>query len=276
MLLLCQSLHFRVTPLMACAALTLLTACSGGTTTVPQASGIVPGGAENGAIALKASKYQNAVLATNPIAYFPVNSPTQGSVVGGYTATLLYGAKIAKPGAIKSDGKKNKYLKLAGQAYATTSLNGGIPGTGSMVAWVNLSQLPSVLGTYFYISGESQVGNDFDLQFQNDNNLYFYTGAGENTEYVTNPSSLVGKWNMIAVTYQGGGSTGFRNVYWNGKLVAPYTGGVSTGYKTTQFSIGESIVFTGRYFQGGIDAVAVWGRALSASEISAIYAAAKK
>jgi len=221
------------------------------------------------------SKYQTAVLATNPIAYFPLNSAHQGSVIGGYSLSLIGGAKIAKHGAIKSERKANKYLKLANMAYAGTSLYGDIPGTGSMIAWVNLAELPSTTGTYFYVSGESQVSNDFDLQFQNDNNLYFYTGAGENTEYVTNTASLVGHWNMIAAVFQGG-SNGSRNIYWNGKLVAPYTGGVNGAYKSNEFSVGESIVFTGRYFQGGIDAVAVWDRALTSSEIQTIYKAAKK
>lgn len=221
------------------------------------------------------SKYQNAVLATDPIAYFPLNTAKQGSVIGGYSLSLIGGAKIAKKGAIRSERKANKYLQLANMAYAGTSLYGDIPGSGSMVAWVNLSELPSSTGNYFYISGESQVGNDFDLQFQNDNNLYFYTGAGENTEYVTDTASLVGHWNMIAVTYEGG-SNGFRNIYWNGKLVAPFTGAVNGSPKSNEFSAGESIVFTSRYFQGGIDAVAVWDHALTASQIKSIYKAAGK
>ncbi|HYL27944.1 MAG TPA: LamG domain-containing protein [Candidatus Nitrosotalea sp.] len=275
MLKLFRSTCFRVALLAACAAPISLAACSGLNAQLPAgATAAAIHATVPSAVNLRASKYQTAVLKTNPIAYFPLNSATQGSVVGGYTTSLLYGAKIAKPGAIKADKKQNKYLSLSNQAYATTSLSGGIPGTGSMVAWVNLSELPSDAGAYFYISGESQVGNDFDLQFENDNNLYFYTGSGENTEYVTDLDTLVGKWNMIAVSYAGG-SNGFRNIYWNGKLAVPYTGPVNGGYKTTQFSIGESLVFTGRYYQGGIDAVAVWGRALKASEIKAIYSAAK-
>jgi len=37
----------------------------------------------------------------------------------------------------------------------------------------------------------------------------------------------------------------------------------STAKKSNQFTIGESPVFTGRFFPGGIDEVAIWDRALS-------------
>jgi Concanavalin A-like lectin/glucanases superfamily len=249
----------------------LLSAC-GGQASMPQAVSVAA--AAPTMVSLHASAYQKAVMKTKPVAYFPLNSATGGSVGGKYSLTLVNGAKIAKGGAIPPEGKRNKYLKLADQAYATTSVSGDVPGTGSMVAWVNLAELPSSGGLTFYVCGESEFGNDLDLQFQNDNNLYFFTGSGENTEYVTNPSSLVGQWHMIAVTYRGG-SSGFRNIYWDGSIVAPFSGSVDGNSKTAQFSIGESLVFTGRYFQGGIDAVALWKRALKASEISAMYTAAQ-
>jgi hypothetical protein len=35
--------------------------------------------------------------------------------------------------------------------------------------------------------------------------------------------------------------------------------------------VGESKFFTGRFFDGGIDEVAIWNRALRASEVAAIY-----
>ncbi len=217
--------------------------------------------------------YRTVVLNTHPIAYFPFDRASEGSLVNGYTTTLSGGAKIAPGGPIK-DEPKDRSLSLAGMAYASTSLSGGIPGTGSMVAWVNLSELPSVTNTYFYVCGESQGGNDFDLQFQNDNLLYFFTGGGENTSYAPNVATLVGQWNMIAVTYQGGPS-GFRNIYWNGQLVAPANGNVDSAPKTAQFSVGESLLFTGRYFQGSIDDVAVWNRALTTQEVGRIFRASK-
>jgi hypothetical protein len=285
----------RIGPYVVCGALAMVAGCAGGASQVAPATNSRPSGSQQSAfsaplgvvpqnttlaqraqaqvVKLAASAYQKAVKKTNPVAYFPLNSPKEGSVGKQYTVALDNGAQIANGGAIPGD-KKNKFLSLSGTAYATTSLSGNVPGTGSIVAWVNLSELPSTAGNYFYVAGESQYANDLDLQFETDNVLYFYAG-GQPTTYGPNPSTLIGQWNMIAVTYQATGATQFQNMYWNGALVTA-TGGSGNGNpKTSQFSIGESLVFTGRYFQGGIDAVGLWDRALTTQEVANIYQAAQ-
>jgi hypothetical protein len=217
--------------------------------------------------------YRRVVLATTPIAYFPLDSAKEGSIVGGYTTTFVGGASIIKGGPIQ-DEQHDHSVSLSGNGqYLTTSLSGGIPGTGTMIAWVNLAALPGTLNRFFYVSGESEDTNDFDVQFQTDNAVYFYTGAGENTSYVPPVSSLVGEWHMIAATYQGG-DPGFRYIYWDGVLVATGFNKVDSSPKTNQFNVGESLVWTGRYFQGEIDDVAVWNRALTSKEVRRIYHAA--
>jgi hypothetical protein len=217
--------------------------------------------------------YYSVVLGTSPLAYFHFDSLTGGSVVNGYTVSFAGNATVGLPAApLQESGNKALVIPGGGGDYVTTSLMGGVPGTGSMVAWVYLTELPSVAGRYFYISGEPQNGNDLDLQFENDNRLYFYTGGGENTVYAPNTTKLIKKWHMVAVTYVGGGS-GFRNIYWDGVLVAPFSGGVSNGTKVNQFSVGYSLVFGGRDFQGNIDDVGVWNYALTPAQISAMYAA---
>jgi len=217
--------------------------------------------------------YYSVVLGTNPLAYFHFNSLTEGSVVGGYTVTFLGEATVGFPSAPLQE-TRNKALVIPGGGgdYVTTSLMGGIPGTGSMVAWVYLTELPSSENRFFYVSGESAGGNDFDVQFQNDDRLYFYTGAGENTWYAPDSATLLNKWHMIAVAYMGGAS-GFRNIYWDGALVAPYTGPVSGATKVNQFSVAYSLVWGGRNFQGNIDDVGVWDHALTTAEISAMWKA---
>jgi hypothetical protein len=64
--------------------------------------------------------------------------------------------------------------------------------------------------------------------------------------------------------------SGARAIYWDGKAVATDSGGGNVN-KTSEFSVGESKVFTGRFFHGGIDEVAIWNRALRASEVAALY-----
>jgi hypothetical protein len=64
-----------------------------------------------------------------------------------------------------------------------------------------------------------------------------------------------------------------KALYWDGQPVAKDQD-PNAPQKTTQFTIGESPVFTGRFFDGGIDEVAIWDRALSPADIAAIYKAA--
>jgi MSHA biogenesis protein MshQ len=222
------------------------------------------------------SGYVDATLADGPLAYWQLDSNNGTSLVGGYTTTYVNGATTSAPGtgAPLAGNANNAALSLNGNnstpQYVTTGLSGGVNGTGSIVAWVNLSELPSTAGAYFYIAGESQSGNDFDLQFQNNNTLYFYTGAGENTSYTPDPATLVNQWNQIVVTYDS--TAGFRNIYWDGTLVSSVTGGINTASKTSAFTVGYSSVFGGRDFNGLIDEVAVFGSALDSSQVTQLYA----
>jgi hypothetical protein len=230
------------------------------------------------ASSVHAEDYVETILAYDPLAYRRLDENDATSLVGGYGSTYLNGATTTALGSGPpiAGHPDNAALATNGNNaiphLVTTGLSGGIPGRGSMVAWVYLNRLPSASGTYFYVAGELQYSNDFDVQFQNDDRLYFYTGAGENTSYLPDPGTLVGRWNQLAVAYDG--SVGFRKVYWNGALVSSFVGGVNPAPKTSNFAIGYSQVFPGRDFDGMIDEVAVFDYALSAGQVSQLYATA--
>lgn len=217
--------------------------------------------------------FVTTVDSTNPLAYFRLESVNGSSEVNGYTTAYQNGASVATPG-IATGEASNNYLSLnnASQQYVSTSLSGGINTAGSIMAWVNLAELPSAAGTYFYVAGESQIGNDLDLQFQNDNNLYFYTGGGSAVSYTPNSSSLVGQWNMIVATFNA--TTNKQDLYWNGQLVSSVSVGSNTN-KTGAFWIGASSVFGGRYLDGSIDETAIWNYDLSGTQVTALYDAAE-
>lgn len=226
----------------------------------------------------RAEDYVETSLAYDPIAYWRLDENDGTSLVGGYGSSYLNGATTtaAGEGAAIVGFPDNAALSTNGNnaipQYVTTSLSGGIPGRGSMVAWVNLDRLPSASVAYFYVAGESQFSNDFDVQFQNDDRLYFYTGGGENTSYQPDPDTLVGRWNQLAVTYDS--AAGFRNIYWNGALVASALGGIHPVAKSSNFTIGYTPLFPGRDFDGLIDEVAVFDYALNAGQVSQLYATA--
>jgi hypothetical protein len=137
------------------------------------------------------------------------------------------------------------------------------------MAWVHLSSRPALKKRFDYVAGISQNGNDFDLQFEPDNALRFYTAAGSNVAYMPQFATLEGEWHLVVATFNA--STGARAIYWDGKLGSKDAGGAQAG-KTNEFSIGESKVFTGRFFDGDISDVALWNTDLSADTVAQIYA----
>jgi hypothetical protein len=139
-----------------------------------------------------------------------------------------------------------------------------------MMAWVNLAALPSDARRFFYVMGESQNGNDLDVQFETDNQLKFYTAAGGHVSFTPPPDKLLDQWHLILVTLDTPTKT--RVIYWDGKSVASDKGSGAPN-KSGAFTIGESQIFKGRFFKGGIQEVALWNRALKADEVDAIYAA---
>jgi hypothetical protein len=222
-------------------------------------------------VALEAqTSFPAEVLSTHPIAFYRLDATSGQSQIGATTYEAIGSAGIAETGApvLTANGR---YLKLDGEtSYITTTQFGGVGAAASIMAWVNLAQLPSKAGHFFYVAGESENGNDLDVQIETDNVLKFYTAAGGHISYTPAPDSLIGQWHQIVATIDT--ATHTRALYWDGKSVATDKGGGEAGKKNV-FTIGESVVFTGRFFHGGIDDVALWNHALKPTEVSAIYAA---
>jgi hypothetical protein len=212
-----------------------------------------------------------AVQATHPLAYYRLDVPAGKSLVGLTTYKSMGG--VTGSGAGAPIGMANTHaVQLNGRdGYLVTTQAGGVGETASMMVWVNLAELPSQAGHIFYIAGESQYGNDLDLQIETDNRLKFFTASGGNVEYAPPVATLVGQWHLIVATLDTASHA--RVIYWDGKQVAADKGGGRAG-KTGLFSIGASTVFGRRFFHGEIEEAALWNRALTASEVAGIYAAA--
>jgi hypothetical protein len=218
----------------------------------------------------------------NLIAYWPFSPATQAnSFDNGYTGQFVGAAAIggAGSGPPLFSTPSNTALVLNGSnSDVTTSLVGGLDTTGAtadqgtIIGWFNLAALPSTLGHFFTIAAESYNGNDFDVQIETDNKLKFYTDAGSSTIDPTPfTAGNLNTWYFFAATFNTNLS---RSIYLNGSLVAnSVPGGSHNPALGGQFSIGASTVWPGRYFDGSIDEVAVFNRALSAAEISTLYSA---
>jgi hypothetical protein len=212
------------------------------------------------------------VKSTHPIAYYRLYATSGASEVGASTYTFAGGvspvlaASLCAPISVPT----NQCTLFDGTTgYFGTSQMGGIRGAGSIMAWVHLDARPALKGRIEYVAGISQSGNDFDLQFEPDNTLRFYTASGSNVAFAPKAETLDGEWHFVVATFDA--STKARAIYWDGQLGKSDTGGGSIG-KTNEFSIGASKVFGGRFFVGDISDVALWNTALSASTVAEIYA----
>lgn len=220
-----------------------------------------------------ASDFVAAMKSTNPLAYYRLETTSGISEAGGSGFTSKGGVTSSASCAPIGLASNNCALLNGKDGWISTTQMGGIATAGSIMAWVNLATLPSVDGHFFYVAGESQSGNDFDLQFENDDALRFYTTAGGNVSYSPDPKTLVNQWHLIVVTMDTAPQS--RVLYWDGQPVM-IDQGPSQPNKTSQFTIGASTVFGGRFFDGSIDEVALWNRSLSAAEVAAIYKYTKK
>lgn len=218
--------------------------------------------------------FASSVIATKPLAYYRLQTTSGKSEVGSTTYKLKGGVTTSTPGPIHTDIERDAYAKFDGKTGSIlTTQTGGIATDCTILAWVNLASLPSSKHRIYYVAGESQAGNDLDIQIESDDVVRFFTAGGGSVSYQPPKGTLAGRWHMIVATLHAG-NNGSRQIFWDGKLVAHDTGG-GTPHKTRPFSIGNSTYFSDRWFDGGISEVALWNRVLSGSEIASIYAASR-
>ena len=224
-----------------------------------------------------ANAYDSAIETTpGLLGYYTFTQATQAdSVVNGYTGVLENGATVAAGAGPTINGSAVSALVLdngsSGTAYATAGganpLEGGIANSGSIVAWIDLASLPSTYGRIYSIAGESQVGDDFDLQINSDNTLSFYTEGGARVSTLLTAAD-VGQYIQVVATFTGGSD---RSIYIDGVLQATNVPGGHNA-NSAPFYEGQSSVFGGRYFDGSISDVAVFDTDLSATQVTSLYA----
>jgi len=169
-------------------------------------------------------------------------------------------------------------LNLDGNAYLRT--NSAIPDDATaftISAWVNPELDGGYKGIYSGrgVDGSTGLGNwginvengHGDLRFANTN------GSSLGVDTAANSVVASGGWYHLAMTWSGNGSSATGKVYHNGQLVETRSSGLSPSYiqPARGFFIGNDPALGGRVFAGKVDDLAVFTRALSAQEISAIH-----
>ncbi len=135
-------------------------------------------------------------------------------------------------------------------------------------AWVNFKQLPSTANHIMAIAGRSGGGTDLDLQIETDNKFKFFIGTGAPNVAVSNTIAETNEWYHIVGTYQAKNNI---KIYVNGVLEKTTSISITRNTNPNKFCIGQSAIWSGRFFTGTIDEVKIFNRALSAEEVGAEY-----
>jgi hypothetical protein len=118
----------------------------------------------------------------------------------------------------------------------------------------------------FFAYGGNNFGTRFSVYTTGDLIGVEYCNGAVRSTYT--PDSL---WHNILVTYNGGGSSGII-VYMDGQILSTNIN-APTPIINTENSFIHSIgcLFTANYFNGSLDDIGIWNRALNACEIQALY-----
>jgi hypothetical protein len=214
--------------------------------------------------------YEAAVVAGNPLAYWPLNETT-GSVahdpVGGYNGTYTGGVVLAQPGvALLSFGTPSYSVLFDGTSGCVDIPEGpfNITNAVTAMAWVNVPAAP-------HFSGIIGRGNG---SWRLSVNTSGEPGAADsNGGDATSPTSIAGSgWHMVAYTYSGvPGVTNNGSLYVDGVLKANNTVSTVAGDSYDVWIGGSPDYGTTRLLPGGIAHAAVFAQALSPAQVLALY-----
>jgi len=157
---------------------------------------------------------------------------------------------------------------------ASSSLNVGTNVGLTVECWINPASL-AITPSAGPVIVDWNTGNTIGVQlgiFGNPNSFFANVLDTSGNQHGLNAPANILHTNVfqhLAATYDK--ASGVAKLYFNGALAASNTLGSFTPQTACNFNIGAVFGPNPVYFQGAIDEVSVYGRALSATEIAAIY-----
>src|SRR3989344_3381762 len=204
------------------------------------------------------------------VGYWSMNENT-GTIATDFSGNGNRGILTGGPTWV--DGKRGKALDFDGSDDFVSIPNALNFSTMSVSAWVNADQ--NSVNTAGRVFAQNRT-NDFVLAVDNGGTASPYAVlVGITTSIDRRTAANIIKpnsWNHIVGTYNGSGASSGINIYVNG-VSQSLVDAVNFGLGDAQTTIGASIVsgLPTRLFDGLIDEVRVYNRALSAAEIQALY-----
>ncbi len=199
------------------------------------------------------------------VAYWNFNEGSGGTahdVSGNGNDGTIHGATWVKGvsgDALSFDGNK-EYVDCGSDAILNVSYL-------TITAWVKIDQSPST--HYAIVDKLNYPSNGYILKLEPPStggaNITYYTSNGTEHWVVYENAQIIGKWAFIAATYDGEEQA----IWLNGEKVSSISWSGKINASTNSLCIGGE--HESDSFNGIIDEVRVYDRALSANEIRALY-----
>jgi hypothetical protein len=215
------------------------------------------------------SGYAATVVADGPVGYWRLGEPSGTSAadaVGTHTGTYAGGPTLGQPSLVSKESDPS--VRLTGSSSVrianATDLQIGTP--LSMEAWIKPTALPAS-GAYASVLSKPE---SYSLQF-NGSQLEFTVIQNGQRKRLKAPAGSIAVGQTYHVVGSYDGST--QRLYLNGKMVTStaLTGAATS--TTSQLTIG-SWDGGGEFFSGQVDDVALYAKALSATQVGNHYTAA--
>jgi signal peptidase len=229
--------------------------------------------AQQGSFATKSVFYKQAVISSGPVSYWRLDESSGAAVdqMGVAALTVNSPATRAVAGGLTGDADTALALTPSGNATTATPAPAalGISGPVSVTAWVKVAGTQAV-NTRVLIKWNNTALNYMMAWSASQTDMRFVvdTGTGGTSKRFTAQSAYPydGGWHFLAGTSDG---TSVK-LYIDGSVVATTS---ITGTPTTLFTSTDPLTISAPNtgMSGRVDEVAVWSKALTASDISTFY-----
>ncbi len=224
-----------------------------------------------GATSVTSSVYRSAVLGDGPVAYWRLDetSGTTAHDVTGHGHDGAYAASCALDvaGALLDD--TDPAVRFDGMTSAVslppTDLDFSGTAPFSVEAWVNVAHTTNQFR--HAVNHESQTGDreGYAMFLQTSGNLAFERFVAANGNTLQGPVAKLNQWYYVVGTYDGAKLT----FYVNAAMVAQAGDARSRSPLADDFYIGAGETI--KFFDGVVDEVAIYDKALTPAQIAAHY-----
>ncbi len=220
---------------------------------------------------------QNSKNTNGLVGFWSFNGPdttaTTATDVSGSSNTLTFSG-----GVVKSAGKVGQALSFDGSSgyLHITTFSGPPSSRMTLCTWM---KTPGTGATQFILNINRNPGNIVNegiWQININGKLHFWDYTGSAYGFVdpgteSNTAVTDNKWHFACFVKNNTAGTYYLDGAANGAVTALS----SVSYGSADWSVGKDYRDGGSYFNGSLDDLRIYNRALSATEIAALYAAGK-